>query len=115
MDQVSSRAGLSDVIRAILDSGLRTTAVVSDDGMLVGVVTEGDVLRAVGRGGGPGLLAEELLSLTPQFLVEPESDEDLILQFLESGHLAVPVVDAEGHFLKLESTSAAVQRLLSKQ
>ena len=58
---------------AILDSGVRTTAVVADDGRLVGVVTEGDVVRAIARGSGPGLTAEDVMNLSPDFLLDPAS------------------------------------------
>jgi len=98
----------------ILESGVRTTAVVSEHGALIGIVTEGDIVRAIARGSGPGLTAEDVMNLSPVFLVEPESDEQLVRQFLEFGHLAVPIVDSNGLFLRLGSTVAAMQRFLSR-
>jgi CBS domain-containing protein len=95
---------------AIVDSGVRTTAVVSEDGLLVGVVTEGDIVRAIARGSGPGITAEDVMNVSPVFLVEPESDEQLVRQLLDFGHLAVPIVDSDGLFLRLGSTAAAMQR-----
>jgi CBS domain-containing protein len=115
MDRISRTAPLGDIIMSILDSGLRTTAVVSDDSILIGVVTEGDIVRAIARGSGPGLTAEDLMNRAPGLLVEPVSDEALVRQFLEHGRLAVPVVDSLGRLLRLESTAAAVQRCLDAQ
>ena len=99
---------------AILDSGVRTTAVVADDGRLVGVVTEGDVVRAIARGSGPGLTAEDVMNLSPDFLLDPASDEQLVGQFLDFGHLAVPVTDSQGLFLRLVSTAPAIRRSLAR-
>lgn len=114
MDRITRTAPLKDVIMAILDSGVRTTAVVGDDGRLVGIVTEGDIVRAIARGSGPGLIADDVMNLSPAFLLEPESDDQLVRQFLEFGHLAVPIVDSNGLFLRLGSTVAAMQRFLSR-
>lgn len=96
----------------ILESGLRTTAVVSEDGRLIGVVTEGDIVRAIARGSGPGLTADDIMNLSPGFLVEPMTDEQLVSQFLDFGHIAVPIVDEVGRLLRMESTAAAIQRSL---
>ena len=114
MSQVGRKASMADVIMTILDGGLRTTAVVGDEGKLIGVITEGDVLRAVARGSGPGLKAEDLMNVSPGFVMEPLEDEDLVRQFLDLGRLAVPVIDADGCFIRLEPTASAVDRLLHR-
>jgi CBS domain-containing protein len=113
MDRVDRGATLGIVIMSILESGLRTTAVVSEDGVLVGVISEGDILRAVGRGGGPGLKAEDVMTHSPGFLVEPVEDAELVRQFVTLGRLAVPIVDTSGRFIRLEGTAAAVGRQVS--
>jgi CBS domain-containing protein len=115
MDRISRTAPLNEVIMSILESGLRTTAVVTEDSILIGVVTEGDIVRAIARGSGPGLTAEDLVNLAPGLLIEPVSDEQLVQQFLDNGHLAVPVVDSSGRLLRLESTASAIRRHLAYQ
>lgn len=112
MSGILRTAPLSGVIMAVLEGGLRTTAVVSDDNRLIGVVTEGDIVRAIARGGGPGLTAGDLMNLRPGFLLDPVSDSELARQFIQFGHLAVPIVDSEGRFVRLESTANAIERLL---
>jgi len=97
---------------ALLDSGLRSAAVVGEGDRLIGMITEGDVVRVVARGSGPGLTAEDIMNVNPDFLVDPEPDAELIDLFLEMGHLAVPILDDQGRFLRLASTSAALKRAL---
>lgn len=113
MSGVLRTAPLTSVIMAVLEGGLRTTAVLSAEGRLIGVVTEGDIVRAIARGGGPGLTAGDMMNLRPGFVQDPISDSELARHFVQFGHLAVPVVDAEGRFVRLESTANAVQRLLA--
>lgn len=113
MCQVGRTTAITEVIMAILDGGLRTAAVVDEAGRLVGVITEGDVLRAVARGAGPGITAQSLMNVSPGFVLEPPDDRELIRHLLDLGRIAVPVLDSEGHYLRLESTSAAVARVIS--
>jgi len=115
MTAVSRQASLQEVIEAILDGGLRTVAVVSEEGKLVGLITEGDIVRAVARGAIPGLSAEGLMNLEPRFVVEKATDDELVRDFLEHGRLAVPVVDHDGNLLKVESTVEAVLRLIESR
>lgn len=112
MGHVTRTSTLRDVVVSILDTGLRTTAVVGDDGRLIGIVTEGDVLRAVARGSGPGVTAESLMNVSPGFLLDPPDDRALAEQFLELGRIAVPILDSDGRYLRLESTGEAIMRLL---
>ena len=66
---VSTNASLSDTLQAITKGGLGTVGVVEDakSGLLVGVVTDGDVRRAVlAHGDVSGRSAGELMSTNPK-------------------------------------------------
>ena len=114
MSQVGRTTAITEVIMAILEGGLRTAAVVDEGGKLIGVITEGDVLRAVARGAGPGITAQSLMNVSPGFIVDPTDDKELVRHLLDLGRIAVPVLDSEGHYLRLESTPAAVARMISR-
>jgi arabinose-5-phosphate isomerase len=64
---VTERAPVADVVREMSDKRLGCTAVTDAGGVLVGIVTDGDLRRAVQRGGGTlPAIAADLMNRVPK-------------------------------------------------
>lgn len=95
------RAPLVEAVRAIESSRRRIAVVVSDDRRLLGTLTDGDVRRCLLVGGTLETPVCEAMNRTP--LSAPSGSSDgYLLDIMRRGNiLAVPLVDAGGHFVKL--------------
>ncbi len=97
---VSPSASLMDTIEAI-NSGGKQIALVVDNGVLVGTVTDGDVRRGLLRGLGLQLPVTEVMNKSPFSVSEDEDPQSVMTAALAKSIHAVPVVDAAGHLLGL--------------
>ncbi len=103
---VGAGATLLEVVQAIGRGGLGAVNVLGDGGRLAGIVTDGDVRRALQRVGTEdlaGLTAERLMTREP-VVVAPGQLAHAALQLMENrpSQIAVlPVVDAEGRAVGL--------------
>jgi arabinose-5-phosphate isomerase len=103
---VGARATLLEVVQAIGRGGLGAVNVLDGGGRLAGIVTDGDVRRALQRVGTEdlaGMTAEGLMTREP-VVVAPEQLAHAALQLMENrpSQIAVlPVVDAEGRAVGL--------------
>lgn len=95
------RATLVEAVRAIEVSQRRIAVVVSDDGRLMGTLTDGDVRRCLLTGGSLETPVSEAMNQNP--LSAPSSSSDrYLLDIMNRGNiLAVPLVDASDRFVKL--------------
>ena len=111
---VSADAGLPQVVDAVCSTRLNRAIVISDDGRVIGVVSDAAVLRALGDAGGglvgalmrgvgianaPRATARDLMT-TPAYSVEPDATLSEVARVMtEHGRKIVPVVDAEERLL----------------
>ena len=95
---IGPEAPLLDALGAITEGGLGAVSIVGESGLLLGIITDGDVRRALQRHGHTdfvGLRAEEVMTREP-VVVGPEAMAYEALQLMEDrpSQIAVlPVVD----------------------
>jgi CBS domain-containing protein len=76
---------------------------VTQDGLLIGIITERDVLKSVGLGNNPDLtLVRELMTPDPDYLEPEVSIEDAADWMLAAGYRHLPVVE-DGNVLGILS------------
>ncbi|MEY4718682.1 MAG: hypothetical protein RL563_1300 [Pseudomonadota bacterium] len=91
----------------IIDRGALQIALVADhDNKLVGVVTDGDIRRALIRGLSLDIQVSEIMNKRPKVASLQDSKTQMIA-LMEGHHLyQLPVVDANGRVVRLESLQA---------
>ena len=99
-------ASLIEVVEAISRGGAGAVSVVEPDGRLAGIVTDGDVRRALqsrGLGGLESLKADDIMTRRP-VVVAPETLAFAALKLMEERERQIsvlPVVEAEGRVVGL--------------
>lgn len=97
---------LRATIEVIDRAALQIALVVDDAERLVGVVTDGDIRRALIRGLSLEHPVGEVMNKRPKVAALQDSKTQLIAM-MEGHHLyQLPVVDGEGHIVRLESLQA---------
>lgn len=94
-------APLVEAIRAIEASRRRISVVVSDDGRLVGTLTDGDVRRCLLAGGNLETPVSQAMNPKPMVAPSGSSDRYLIDIMRRGNILAIPLLDLAGRFVKL--------------
>jgi CBS domain-containing protein len=105
---------ISEAIDSMQADSDRGVVVVDDSENVVGILTEGDIVRAV-RGG--TLMEAKVSSITTgrvRSVTVPLDDSELVAEFVAHGTLLIPVVDFQRKFLYVQRTREAVSRLLSQ-
>ncbi len=85
---------VGDLIRKIAIGHERTILVINNDNKLIGVVTQGDILRAIWNGAEIQSSAEICINYNPLTLNEEDDPSTAVKIFAETGALVIPVVDA---------------------
>lgn len=97
---VAPDAPLLDALR-VIDRGAQQFALVVDDGRLIGMVTDGDVRRALVRGMDTSGQIREALNPAPVLGTEAEGPAGWRAKLRRHGIRHLPVVDAERRILRL--------------
>lgn len=96
---VYSSAGLKEIIIQITKNGLGATAVLSDDGIVQGIITDGDLRRMLEKA--PSLeyvKATDILTANPK-TINPDELAVNALEILRSNDISqLIVVDAQNHY-----------------
>lgn len=91
---------LRDAVAAI-ERGRKSIAVlVAEDGRLVGAITDGDIRRAILQGLRTDTPARDIATLNPVTALESTPPEDIARTLVTHALEAVPLVDAEGRFVR---------------
>jgi len=90
---VRESASVEDAISAIQMSECRCVLVINDSARVVGVFSEGDVLRAILAGREIHMPLKNLLK--PSFKYLYEADEAAALEIFKKGVTLIPVVDKD--------------------
>lgn len=96
-----SEANLEQAIYSLIKSGLQIILVVSDNGTLVGTITDGDIRRGLFRKLGLKSPVTEIVNKEP-LVVSHEMDRDVALNIMMANAVAsVPVIDDARHVVGL--------------
>ncbi|PPD22252.1 MAG: alcohol dehydrogenase [Methylomonas sp.] len=103
---IRPEASLRSTIEVIDRGALQIALVVDDDDKLVGVVTDGDIRRALIRGWALEQPVSDVMNKRPKVASLQDSKTQLIA-IMEGHHLyQLPVVDEQGRVVRLESLQA---------
>jgi predicted transcriptional regulator len=91
----SETSSIYDLVRQILNAHERTAIIVDSKNRLMGVVTEGDILRALWNGIGMDSPIDQCINFNPITIDKSEVNDKskLVNWFLENGILIIPVID----------------------
>lgn len=86
-------ASLQHGIRCLDETGMQIAIIVSDDGVLVGTLTDGDIRRGLLRGLDLNSSVERIINRDP-LVVPPQWGRDTVLQLMQANKVhQLPVVD----------------------
>lgn len=109
---VKATNSLAEAIDAVQADDDRGVVVVDSQDHVVGILTEGDIIRAIRRGMIMEALVHQAMTVHPQIVVTPLTAEELALEFSARGTLIVPVVDADRRLVSVQRARAAVAAVL---
>lgn len=109
---VSSWSSVAEAIDILQHDSDRGVIVVDAEDRVVGILTEGDIVRAIRRGVLSESLVSQVITGTVMVAMSDLSDEELAIEFINCGTLLVPVVDTDRRLVHVQRTRPAVQRLL---
>lgn len=90
---LTKNLSVGDLIRKIAIGHERTILMTSEDTKLLGVVTQGDILRAIWNGAEIQSSAEICINYNPLTLNQDDKPEAALRIFSETGALVIPVID----------------------
>jgi CBS-domain-containing membrane protein len=91
---------VGDLIRKIALGHERTILMTTNEKKLIGVVTQGDILRAIWNGAELQSTAEICINYNPLTLNEGDHPDAAVRMFAETGALVIPVVDKNRHVIR---------------
>jgi CBS domain-containing protein len=99
------KCNIGDVLRSVLASHERTTFAIDDNSKLVGVFSEGDLLRLLWKGVDIESPASAYLNHNPFFILESSTNKnkEAINLFIKHGLVLVPVIDSERKLIEVLS------------
>ncbi|WP_229659821.1 sugar phosphate nucleotidyltransferase [Tersicoccus solisilvae] len=107
---IGTGATLREALQTIDQGGSSIALVIDDQSRLVGVLTDGDVRRALLAGADLGDPARDVANTTPR-TVSPDEGRSRALDLMRSQRITeVPVVDAEGRLQGLHTLTDIVGR-----
>jgi len=109
------KCNIGDVLRSVLASHERTTFAVDNNSKLVGVFSEGDLLRLLWKGVDLDSPASAYLNHNPFFITESSSDKnkEAIDLFRKHGLVLVPVINAERTLIEILSIRTIISGLFA--
>jgi predicted transcriptional regulator len=109
----SETFSIYDLVRQILNSHERTAIIIDGNKKLMGVVTEGDILRALWSGIGMESPIDQCINFNPITVDQSQAniDSQVIDLFVNNGILIIPVIDENKYvkgFLKTREIVAKI-------
>ncbi|MHB1530111.1 MAG: nucleotidyltransferase family protein [Acidiferrobacteraceae bacterium] len=96
-----SDATLQQAIRNLDETGLQISLVISNDGALIGTLTDGDVRRGLLRGLGLNSPIDSIIHREP-LVAPPQLGREMVLQLMQANKVRqLPIVDAGRHVVGL--------------
>ena len=99
---VSAETSIRDVMRVIDSSGSQITLVVDDEGRLEGTITDGDIRRAILRGGALDAPASTAMNRYPTTARVGEDGEQIMALMRGRQLRQIPILDDDRHVVALQ-------------
>lgn len=106
-------SSLTDAIDAMQADVDRGAVVLDERDHVIGILTEGDIVRAMRRGVLTESRVEDVMTGQVRLTTEPLDPQALAFEFSVHGTLLVPVVDSSRRLLYVQRAREAVGQLLS--
>ncbi len=100
---VPEHTTIRDAIQVIDASSLQICLVVSEDGRLLGTVTDGDIRRAILKGTDMTEPVRRVMNTKPRVGSQAESQASLLASMAEKQIHQIPILDADGRIVDLAS------------
>lgn len=110
---VPPTATLRTALRLLIAGRDRTVVVATADLCVQGVLTEGDVTKALWHGVSLETPVSVVATQNPLMFTEPLSDERLVKLFIDDGLLVVLIVNASRRLVDVQRIRDAVNRYIS--
>lgn len=95
-------ASVQDAIRNLDASAMQIALVISNDGVLLGTITDGDVRRGLLRGLALDSDVDSIINRNA-FVVPPQMRRDMVLHLMQANKIRqLPVVDSDGRVVGLQ-------------
>ena len=98
---IASNGKLVEAIKKIDDSGIQLVLVANSEGYLEGILTDGDVRRAILKGKFLDIPVEEVMNRNPRTVLENASREEILAIMRRYTMHHLPMLDSSGKILKL--------------
>lgn len=98
---VSPGMAVKTAIGIMGEAGRKVVVVVSDDGKLLGIFTDGDMRRYILKGGNLDLPVSEAMNAHPYMLQDGCSHDDLQKCFVEKNRFMCPIADKHGRLINV--------------
>ena len=102
-------ASIRKALEVLNEFGLQICCVVDSSGALLGTVTDGDIRRGLLNGAELSDFVEKVLNPDPKIINDPTDKHLLVKKMTEWGVRQLPVVNAKGQVIDLES----IERLIA--
>jgi CBS domain-containing protein len=93
METILLETTIRQAAKMVLESRCRTVFVVSENNHLLGVVTEGDLIRAYLEGANPEAGVRHVMNENPIFASPGSTTKDLDFLMKKFGQSAIPILD----------------------
>jgi dTDP-glucose pyrophosphorylase len=98
---LTDKANIKDAIENLIASSLQIIVIIDSNGVLIGVINDGDIRRGVLRGLKLTDSIKEILNRNPVVVDEDVSQNSVIKLMNDNHFIAVPIVDKNGYVLGL--------------
>ena len=100
---------IGDLVRKVALGHERTLFIVNDDDKLIGVVTQGDILRAIWNGAELESSAQGCINFNPLTMKPGDPIKNAISLFSSTGALVIPIIDENRKIIKLVNVRELLQ------
>lgn len=107
---LSPGVSVIDALTVINEGALRICLIVSADNILLGVITDGDIRRAILNNIALTENVTRVMNRQPTTIADNLPRQHMLTMMQQQSILALPVVDHQGHILGLETREQAIQK-----
>jgi predicted transcriptional regulator len=100
---ITLKSQLAEAVKQILNSNERTIFVLDSEKKLIGVISEGDVLRAINNGVLTTTHVINFMNPAPFFSYKLLDEREFIQIYIDKGFQLIPIIDTDGNLIKIQS------------
>ena len=101
---------LQEAIKVLNTGGMRIAVVVDKQLTLLGIITDGDIRRALLQQKAMNTFVEEFMNKNPLIASKNENREKILQKMHNENILAIPVLDSKGVFIDLETIHEIIKK-----